>query len=197
MPEGLLCSRWSGLRQRNSKFFFYGNRIKKKCVFWCHGLWHFALAPRGVAKSHWGCEKWIPHKILHRYDNPKKFWTFFFDKKQKFRNFLDRHIDVEFCDESIFRILGTIYQLPWALGTKKTFFYKKSFHSSVIKKNNCYIQECVFSISNPYRYSGSDWFYCIANELISKVKRRSLNEHTMVFLVPETGFGICLTTTKC
>ena len=30
-----------------------------------------------------GCEKWIPDKILHRYDDPKNFSTFFFHRKKK------------------------------------------------------------------------------------------------------------------
>ena len=45
----------------------------------------WVLAPRGVTKSLQGCEKWILHKILHRYDNQKKSQLFFFDEKKSFR----------------------------------------------------------------------------------------------------------------
>ena len=35
-----------------------------------------------VVKSLRGCEKWILHKILHRFSGPKKFPTFFFRRKK-------------------------------------------------------------------------------------------------------------------
>ena len=35
---------------------------------------------------------------------------FFFDEKKKLSNFLDNYIDVNFSEEFIFRILGTIWQ---------------------------------------------------------------------------------------
>ena len=56
-------------------------------------------------------------------ENIFSFWKLFFSTKKKLRKKLNHHIDVEFCQESIFRILGPIWQLLDALSANIYIIY--------------------------------------------------------------------------
>ena len=81
---------------------------------------------------------------IFRKNNFSFFQKYFLSsKKKKLRNFLDHHIDVKFCGESIFRIPGAIWWLLWALESKYVFPLQKdlSFTMEI---------DCVCSASRSY-----------------------------------------------
>ena len=132
------CYRW------NTVYYQWSWRSEKKHKYL--NLFKRWLGPSKLLRCIYGCQKWIPDKIPHRYGNPIFFSTFFFRRKKiffenkqkyfsknffvqisfskniffcrrkkKLRIFLDYHIDVEFCQESIssiYKCNGAVLKAP-------------------------------------------------------------------------------------
>ena len=135
------CYRW------NTVYYQWSWRSEKKHKYL--NLFKRWLGPSILLRCIYGCQKWIPDKIPHRYGCPKNFSTFFFVEKdifwkwnwnkklfrkicllifqkyiffhenKKLRFFLDYHIDVEFCQESISGIHKCNVAVLKALNTVK------------------------------------------------------------------------------
>ena len=78
-----------------------------------------------------GCEKWIPHTILHRYDNQKKNSTFIFSLKKIILKMKSE--DIFFLDQQFFVIQKKIITKFGFFVNEKIFFRNISIF--LIKKN--------------------------------------------------------------
>ena len=85
-----------------------------------------------------GCEKWIPDKILHRYDDPIFFSTFIFSSKKivlkietrifQFPNEILLELKQDFIEDFIGNLLKS--------GKKHIFIFKMIFFDEKIKVGN-------------------------------------------------------------
>ena len=64
----------------NTVYYRWSWRSEKKHNYL--NLFKWWLGPSKLLRCIYGCQKWIPDKIPHRYSNPKIFSTFFFVRKK-------------------------------------------------------------------------------------------------------------------